>query len=104
MDVDGWMDGWMDGRCEIKAGGGAGEGAAPPHNANQVSTAFGKNTGLCGLGCLVCWLLACLMDGRSQAVPQVVLTDPVRVGVQVRVHNGGRGWMHAWMHKWMECK
>ena len=22
------MDGWMDARCEVKAGGGAGEGAA----------------------------------------------------------------------------
>ena len=26
-------------------------------NANQISTAFGENTGLCGFGCLVCWLL-----------------------------------------------
>ena len=32
-------------------------------NANQVSTAFGESTGLCGLGCLVCWLFACLIGG-----------------------------------------
>ena len=25
--------------------------------ANQISTAFGENTGWCGFGCLVCWLL-----------------------------------------------
>ena len=28
--TDGRTDGWMDGCCVIKAGGGAGEDAAPP--------------------------------------------------------------------------
>ena len=26
-------------------------------NASQISAAFGEKTGLCGFGCLVCWLL-----------------------------------------------
>ena len=40
-----------------------GRAQRPPSNANQVSKAFGENTGLCGLGYLVCLLLACLMGG-----------------------------------------
>ena len=32
------------------------------------ATVFGENTGLCGLGFLVCWFLACLMGGWMDAL------------------------------------
>ena len=78
------MDG-CDGRCANKGGRGCGGG----RSAFPALTAFGESTQLRGLGCLVCWSLACLMGGWMDGWS---------------VNNGGRGWMHAWMHKWMECK
>ena len=55
------MDGWM--LSKQRREGVRGRAQRLPRNGNQISTAFGENTGLCGLGCLVCWLLACLMGG-----------------------------------------
>ena len=60
---EGRMDGWIDGCC-VNNGGrecGGGRSAFPAMQA-KYRQHLGK-IGLRGLGCLVCWLLACLMGG-----------------------------------------
>ena len=43
----------MDGRCVNKGR----RGAAPPPHCEPSIDGISENTGLCGFGCLVCWLL-----------------------------------------------
>ena len=58
------MDGWMDGCCVDKDGTGCGGGrSAFPAMQTKYRQHLGKNRVAWFVGCLVCWLLACLMGG-----------------------------------------
>ena len=51
------MEGWMDGCCVNKGGRGCGGGRSASPQCEPSIDSIWENTGLCGFGCLVCWLL-----------------------------------------------